>query len=140
MFFSCIHCSVSILTFLTVNGGYSAWGTYGTCSKSCGGGTQTRRRTCTNPPPVAGGKDCSDLGASIQTRECNNQKCPGKLFINHPIKVAPYSFLTARELISKSRDGASFKKSARKSRATSTTASNSRWSNFSNHRCSFPMC
>ena len=23
--------------------------------------------------------------ASIQTRECNNQKCPGKLFINHPI-------------------------------------------------------
>ena len=56
------------------------------------------------------------------------------------VKVAPYSFLTARELVSKSRDGASFKKSTRKSRATSTTASNSHWSNFSNHRCSFPMC
>ena len=56
------------------------------------------------------------------------------------LKVAPYSFLTARELVSKSRDGASFKKSSRKSRATSTTASNSHWSNFSNHRCSFPMC
>ena len=55
-------------------------------------------------------------------------------------KMAPYSFLTARELVSKSRDGASFKKSTRKSRATSTTASNSHWSNFSNHRCSFPMC
>ena len=39
------------------------------------------------------------------------------------VKVAPYSFLTARELVSKSRDGASFKKSTRKSRATSTTAS-----------------
>ena len=36
-------------------------------------------------------------------------------------KVAPYSFLTARELVSKSRDGASFKKSTRKSRATRVT-------------------
>ena len=55
-------------------------------------------------------------------------------------KVAPYSFLTARELVSKSRDGASFKKSTRKSRVTSTTTSNSHRSSFSNHRCSFPMC
>ena len=56
------------------------------------------------------------------------------------LKVAPYRFLTARELVSKSRDGAGFKKSTRKSRATSTTASISHWSNFSNHRCSFPTC
>ena len=35
------------------------------------------------------------------------------------VKVVPYSFLTARELVSKSRDGASFKKSTRKSRVTS---------------------
>ena len=56
------------------------------------------------------------------------------------IKVAPYSFLTARELVSKSRDGASFKKSTRKSRVTSTTASNLHRSSLSNHRCSFPMC
>ena len=33
-----------------------------------------------------------------------------------PFKVAPYSFLTVREPVTKSRDGASFKKSARKSR------------------------
>ena len=33
-----------------------------------------------------------------------------------PFKVAPYSFLTVRELVTKSRDGASFKKSTRKSR------------------------
>ena len=37
------------------------------------------------------------------------------------LKVAPYSFLTARELVSKSRDGAGFKKSTRKSRATRVT-------------------
>ena len=42
----------------------------------------------------------------------------GTVFRIHKLKVAPYSFLTARELVSKSRDGASFKKSTRKSRAT----------------------
>ena len=68
--------------------------------------------------------------------KCNHEELPPRKWI----KVAPYSFLSARELVSKSRDGASFKKSTRKSRATSTTASNSHWSNFSNHHCSFPMC
>lgn len=60
-----------------VNGGYSAWGPYGSCSKSCGGGQQTRTRNCTNPPPAHGGKDCSDLGPSTSSRECNDQGCPG---------------------------------------------------------------
>ncbi|XP_078346313.1 uncharacterized protein LOC144631689 isoform X2 [Oculina patagonica] len=58
------------------DGGYSAWGPYSKCSKSCGGGKQTRQRTCTNPPPSAGGKDCSKLGPSSSSRECNNQNCP----------------------------------------------------------------
>ena len=42
----------------------------------------------------------------------------GRSFISEfRFKVAPYSFLTARELVSKSRDGASLKKSTRKWRA-----------------------
>ena len=53
---------------LAVNGGFSA---FGACSKPCGGGTQTR--TCTNPAPGAGGKDC--VGDASQ--ECNTQACPG---------------------------------------------------------------
>lgn len=36
------------------------------------------------------------------------------------LRVAPYSFLTTRELVLKSLDGASLKKSTRKSGATST--------------------
>ena len=63
----------------TVNGGYSAWGPYGDCSKSCGGGEETRHRTCTNPPPSGRGNDCSQLGPSSFTRECNTQSCPGTL-------------------------------------------------------------
>ncbi|XP_027054273.1 mucin-like protein [Pocillopora damicornis] len=61
-----------------VNGGYSAWTAYGDCSKTCGGGEQTRERTCTNPPPQYGGKDCSGLGPSSSTRSCNEGQCPGK--------------------------------------------------------------
>ena len=60
-----------------VNGGYSDWGPYGACSKTCGGGIQTRTRTCTNPPPSNGGKDCSSLGPASATKECNTDTCPG---------------------------------------------------------------
>lgn len=72
---------MSFLSF-TVNGGYSTWEPYGACSKSCGGGKQTRQRACTNPPPANGGKDCSDLGPNSETQECNTEPCAiiGTLF------------------------------------------------------------
>ena len=39
---------------------------------------KTRKRTCTNPPPANGGKNCSRLGPDSSTSKCNNQECPGK--------------------------------------------------------------
>lgn len=52
---------------LIVDGGWSKWSK---CSASCGGGSQTR--TCTNPAPAYGGKECK--GES--ERECNTDPCP----------------------------------------------------------------
>ena len=64
---------------LPVNGGYSKWSEYGECSASCGGGSQSRSRSCDNPAPAHGGKDCKDLGAATESRPCNTHPCPGML-------------------------------------------------------------
>ena len=63
---------------LLVHGGYSPWSNWGVCSKSCDGGTQIRSRTCTNPRPAHGGKDCKKLGPDTLTQSCSTHKCPGK--------------------------------------------------------------
>lgn len=67
------------LWFSTVDdGGFSEWGSWSQCSKTCGDGRRSRRRSCTNPPPSPGGKDCSDLGPDTQYEDCNDGSCPGK--------------------------------------------------------------
>jgi len=50
-----------------VNGGWSPWGS---CSRSCGSGTQTR--TCTNPSPANGGSQCPGSSSQI----CKLEECP----------------------------------------------------------------
>nr|XP_022315405.1 uncharacterized protein LOC111119492 isoform X1 [Crassostrea virginica] len=57
-----------------INGGWSAFGSYSHCSVSCGGGNNTRSRTCTNPAPQHGGQDC--VGSSTETQSCHNEPCP----------------------------------------------------------------
>ncbi|CAH3040441.1 unnamed protein product, partial [Porites evermanni] len=58
---------------LLVNGGWSEWGSWTSCSHTCGGGSQTRMRTCTNPPPSGGGADCQ--GGNSQSQSCNTDEC-----------------------------------------------------------------
>ncbi|KAK3093008.1 hypothetical protein FSP39_009947 [Pinctada imbricata] len=57
-----------------VHGGWSSWGPYGDCSKSCGGGIQTKERVCNLPLPIYGGDVCP--GKTTKTRRCNTKKCP----------------------------------------------------------------
>ena len=63
-----------------IHGGYSEWTGFESCTSTCGGGMLIRRRNCTNPPPAHGGQDCSNLGPSMESIECNTQKCPGWLY------------------------------------------------------------
>lgn len=74
------HIVFVLLGTLTVNGGWTAFGNWSTCSRSCRGGLQTRRRSCTNPTPSRNGSPC--VGQSKQTRPCNELiNCAGKVNI-----------------------------------------------------------
>ncbi|XP_078666619.1 cartilage intermediate layer protein 1-like isoform X1 [Branchiostoma floridae x Branchiostoma belcheri] len=57
-----------------IDGGWTDWGEWSTCTAKCGGGVEERRRTCTQPAPRHGGKQCD--GASSQQRACADWKCP----------------------------------------------------------------
>ena len=74
--FLCVFVSRCIV----VDGKYSEWTSWSQCTATCGGGTQMRKRTCTNPPPENGGKSCLDqgLGPELETQMCNVQPCPSK--------------------------------------------------------------
>ncbi|XP_078360443.1 matrilin-1-like isoform X1 [Oculina patagonica] len=59
-----------------VDGNYSNWSPASECSATCGVGIQTLKRTCTNPPPSNGGRNCTRWGPAVKTISCNVQKCP----------------------------------------------------------------
>ncbi|KAK3781270.1 hypothetical protein RRG08_052837 [Elysia crispata] len=56
-----------------IDGQWSVWGAWSECSSTCGGGNQIRDRTCSNPAPSNGGKDCN--GFSRETQGCNQEPC-----------------------------------------------------------------
>ena len=68
--------SLKVLYYVIVNGGYSDWTAWDTCSVTCGNGTQTRTRDCSNPVPEHGGIDCT--GDTSETQTCDQVPCPGK--------------------------------------------------------------
>ena len=57
-----------------MNGGWGPWSVFDSCTKTCGGGTKSRRRSCDNPAPQNGGRAC--VGAAIETVPCNTLQCP----------------------------------------------------------------
>ena len=93
--FSTNHLSTAILNWhfnhsfysVIVDGGWSRWSVWTTCTKSCESGTQTRSRSCTQPPPQHGGRTCP--GAARDQRVCNTQSCPGMQFNRHLFLLLP---------------------------------------------------
>ncbi|CAM9140050.1 unnamed protein product [Lampetra planeri] len=65
---------------VVVDGGWSSWGPWKQCSRTCGGGVEFSYRECTNPAPQNGGKYCE--GQRVQYQSCNTQTCDnnGKSF------------------------------------------------------------
>ncbi|XP_063692741.1 uncharacterized protein LOC134824699 isoform X2 [Bolinopsis microptera] len=57
-----------------IDGRWSDFGAWSECSVECGGGSQTRTKTCSNPPPKNGGEEC--VGGDSETRNCNTEACP----------------------------------------------------------------
>ncbi|KAL0178887.1 hypothetical protein M9458_024329, partial [Cirrhinus mrigala] len=57
------------------DGGWSSWGKFGSCSRTCGGGVRSRSRQCNNPVPAYGGRDCP--GSTFDYQVCNTEDCPG---------------------------------------------------------------
>lgn len=57
-----------------VNGDWGPWSPWDTCSVTCDGGVQNRKRLCNSPPPMYGGKDC--VGDEKESQLCNKEACP----------------------------------------------------------------
>ncbi|KAL9970174.1 hypothetical protein ACROYT_G022504 [Oculina patagonica] len=64
-------------TTCRIDGGYTEWSEWSTCSATCGGGVQWQSRNCTNPKPENNGKTCKEqgLGPAKQSQTCNTQPC-----------------------------------------------------------------
>ena len=82
-----------------VDGSWSDYNSEWTsCSVSCGGGSQTRDRSCSNPAPAFGGANCE--GNAEETQKCNLHECPGKILriclmlLNIIDKLSTYSYIS----------------------------------------------
>ena len=74
------ECEYNSLPFCPIDGGWSEWAEFGSCSVTCGtGGTRTWKKACTNPAPDHGGQDCPG-NVPEEQKECIGTWpiCPSK--------------------------------------------------------------
>ncbi|XP_061660089.1 A disintegrin and metalloproteinase with thrombospondin motifs 15-like [Syngnathoides biaculeatus] len=75
-----------------VDGRWGKWGSFGLCSRTCGGGVQLAKRECNNPVPSNGGKYCQ--GVRVKYRSCSLNHCPdtGKTYRDEQCESSGRSF------------------------------------------------
>nr|CAB3219994.1 A disintegrin and metalloproteinase with thrombospondin motifs 18 [Phallusia mammillata] len=57
-----------------VDGNWGEYGHWSSCTRTCGGGVQFRKRSCDNPRPQYGGRHCDGENKIYQM--CNTRTCP----------------------------------------------------------------
>ncbi|XP_069119934.1 uncharacterized protein [Argopecten irradians] len=71
--YAAVECSTEAK--VSVDGVWGSWSPYGPCSVTCGGGGyRNRNRTCNNPAPAYGGRECT--GNAQQSKLCEEINCP----------------------------------------------------------------
>ncbi|KAF6034852.1 HMCN1 [Bugula neritina] len=68
-----------------IHGAWEAWESWISCTKTCGGGTSARKRSCDAPSPSFGGRFCEggvpenidNESVEWQWRACNTHRCEG---------------------------------------------------------------
>ncbi|XP_068601901.1 A disintegrin and metalloproteinase with thrombospondin motifs 8-like [Brachionichthys hirsutus] len=70
---ACMPTQEVMQPLVAVDGGWSLWGPWQHCSRTCGGGVQFSYRQCTDPVPQNGGKYCE--GQRVQYQSCKTQTC-----------------------------------------------------------------
>lgn len=69
------HTQRCLLVKCPVDGSWSRWSVWADCSVTCGRGHKEQTRTCTNPAPRHGGRDCE--GDSRLLQDCHvDRPCP----------------------------------------------------------------
>lgn len=59
-----------------VDGKWSSWGHWSSCSKTCGAGVQFQEKLCDSPKPQWGGKEC--VGENRNFQSCQIRSCSSK--------------------------------------------------------------
>lgn len=73
-----------IIIISLVPAAWSPWSSWRSCSRSCGGGTRWRVRSCRNRSPFSIRTACR--GSRVQTQRCNTNSCRGRSKHDHTMK------------------------------------------------------
>ncbi|GAB6018365.1 hypothetical protein CHUAL_000082 [Chamberlinius hualienensis] len=70
---------------VTIDGRWSIWSSWSSCTGSCSVGSKTRHRVCDNPSPANGGRFC--VGHPVQSEACRLPPCPEKPIVQSPVET-----------------------------------------------------
>ncbi len=70
-----------------LDGNWTMWSNWASCSVTCGNGTISRTRFCTNPSPANGGSNCN--GTATEQKFCSLALCKISKFFFTSYDTAP---------------------------------------------------